>query len=121
MIQAQTILNVADNTGAKELMCIKVLGNNRNCGEVGDIIIASVKSAMPNMPIKKSSIVRAIVVRTKRRIRRKDGSCLHFSENAAVIVNAENNPKGTRIFGPIAKEVRDKNFTKIVSLASEIV
>ncbi len=121
MIQSQSFLNVADNTGAKELMCIKILGQNKIFGEVGDIIIASVKSAIPNMPIKKSSIVRAVIVRTKSRISREDGSYIYFNENAAVIINAENNPKGTRIFGPIAREIRDKNFNKIVSLASEII
>ncbi len=121
MIQSQSFLNVADNTGAKELMCIRILGNNKIFGEVGDIIVGVVKNAIPNMPIKKSDIVKAVIVRTRKIIRRKDGTCLYFSDNAAVIINSENNPKGTRIFGPIAKEVRDKNFAKIASLASEIV
>ena len=121
MIQVQTYLNVADNTGAKTLMCIRILGNNRNLAKVGDIIIGVVKEAIPNMAIKRSSIVRAVVIRTRKKLRRKDGLTISFDDNAAVIINNENNPKGTRIFGPVAKEIREKNFTKIVSLAKEII
>lgn len=121
MIQSQTYLTVADNTGAKKLMCIRVLGNNRKYAGVGDIIIAVVKSAMPNMSLKKSAIVRAVVVRTCKEINRKDGMVVRFDDNAAVIITPTNNPKGTRIFGPVAREVRDKKFTKIISLANEVV
>ncbi len=121
MIQSQTYLNIADNTGAKEVMCIRVLGNNRKYAGVGDIIIAVVKSAAPNMAVKKSAIVRAVVVRTRKDITRKDGMTIRFDDNAAVIIQAGNNPKGTRIFGPVAREVREKNFTKIISLANEII
>lgn len=121
MIQAQTYLNVADNTGAKELMCIRVLGNNRKFAQVGDIVIAVVKEAIPNMAIKRSNVVRALIVRTKKIIKRKDGSSIRFDDNAAVIVNLENNPRGTRVFGPIAREIREKNFSKIISLANEVI
>jgi large subunit ribosomal protein L14 len=121
MIQPQTILTVADNTGAKQLMCIRVLGSNRRYASIGDIIIGVVKDAVPNLPTKRSDIIRAVVVRTKKTIRRKDGLSIRFDDNAAVIINNDNNPKGTRIFGPIAREIRDKNFTKIVSLAVEVV
>jgi large subunit ribosomal protein L14 len=121
MIQPQTYLTVADNTGAKKLMCIRVLGNNRKYANVGDIIIGVVKEAIPNMAVKRSNIVRAVVVRTKQNIKRKDGMVVRFDENAAVIINAENNPRGTRIFGPVAREIREKNFTKIISLANEVV
>ena len=121
MIQSQTYLDIADNTGAKKIMCIQVLGNAKKYAGVGDIIIATVKEAAPNMAVKKSSVVRAVIVRTKNFIKRKDGTSISFCDNAAVIVNSDNNPKGTRIFGPIAREIRERNFTKIVSLSSEIV
>lgn len=121
MIQAQTILNAADNSGAKKIMCIKVLGHNKKIAKVGDIIIAVVKDVTPNMLIKKSEIVRAVVVRTSQSIKRIDGSRLRFDDNAAVIINADNNPRGTRIFGPIGREIRDKDFSKIVSLAPEVI
>ena len=121
MIYPQTMLTVADNTGAKKVMCIRVLGGNRKYAKIGDTIIAVVKEAIPNMPIKRSDIIRAIVVRTKKTIRRPDGMYIRFDDNAAVIVNAENNPRGTRVFGPVAREIRDKNFSKIVSLAPEVL
>ena len=121
MIYPQTILTVADNTGAKKVMCIRVLGGNKKYAKIGDTIIAVVKEAIPNMPIKRSDIVRAIVVRTKKTIRRPDGMYIRFDDNAAVIVNMENNPRGTRVFGPVAREIRDKNFSKIVSLAPEVL
>ena len=121
MIYPQTMLTVADNTGAKKVMCIRVLGGNKQYARIGDTIIAVVKEAIPNMPIKRSDIVRAIVVRTKKTIRRSDGMYIRFDDNAAVIVNAENNPRGTRVFGPVAREIRDKNFSKIVSLAPEVL
>jgi large subunit ribosomal protein L14 len=121
MIQPQTYLTVADNTGAKNLMCIRVLGNNRKYANVGDIIIGVVKDAIPNMAVKRSSVVRAVVVRTRKTIKRTDGMAVRFDDNAAVIINAENNPRGTRVFGPVAKEIREKNFTKIISLANEVV
>lgn len=121
MIQPQTYLTVADNTGAKKIMCIRVLGNNRKYAKVGDIIIGVVKDAIPNMAIKRSNIVRAVIVRTKKTVKRPDGMALRFDDNAAVIINTENNPRGTRIFGPVAREIRDKKFTKIISLASEVI
>jgi large subunit ribosomal protein L14 len=121
MIQPQTYLTVADNTGAKKLMCIRVLGNNRKYANIGDIIIGVVKEAIPNMAVKRSNIVRAVIVRTKHSIKRADGMVIRFDDNAAVIINAENNPRGTRVFGPVAREIREKNFTKIISLANEVV
>jgi len=121
MIQTQSILTVADNTGAKKLMCIRVLGNNRHNAYVGDIVIGVIKRAIPNMKIKQSDIVRAIVIRTKKLINRTNGISVRFDDNAAVILNNDNNPKGTRIFGPVAKEIRDKKFSKIISLAQEII
>jgi len=121
MIYPQTMLTVADNTGAKKVMCIRILGGNKKYAEIGDIIIAVVKEAIPNMPIKRSNVVKAIVVRTKKTIRRSDGMYIRFDDNAAVIVNAENNPRGTRVFGPVAREIRDRNFSKIVSLAPEVL
>ena len=121
MIYPQTILTVADNTGAKKVMCIRILGGNKKYAEIGDTIIAVVKEAIPNMPIKRSNVVKAIVVRTKKTIRRSDGMYIRFDDNAAVIVNAENNPRGTRVFGPVAREIRDRNFSKIVSLAPEVL
>ena len=121
MIYPQTMLTVADNTGAKKVMCIRVLGGNKKYAKIGDTIIAVVKEAIPNMPIKRSDIVRAIVVRTKKTIRRQDGMYIRFDDNAVVIVNIDNNPRGTRVFGPVAREIRDKNFSKIVSLAPEVL
>ena len=121
MIQPQTCLRVADNSGAKKLMCIRILGSNRRYGHVGDVIIGVVKDATPNLAVKRSDVVRAVIVRTKQSIRRKDGSRLRFDDNASVIINKENNPRGTRVFGPIAREIRDKSFTKIVSLAPEVL
>ena len=121
MIYPQTMLTVADNTGAKKVMCIRILGGNKKYAKIGDTIIAVVKEAIPNMPVKRSDIVRAIVVRTKKTIRRPDGMYIRFDDNAAVIVNPENNPRGTRVFGPVAREIRDKNFSKIVSLAPEVL
>jgi large subunit ribosomal protein L14 len=121
MIQPQTYLSVADNTGAKKIMCIRVLGNNRKYAKVGDIIIGVVKDALPNMAIKRSNIVRAVIIRTRNTIKRSDGMALRFDDNAAVIINTENNPRGTRVFGPVAREIRDKKFTKIISLASEVI
>ena len=121
MIYPQTILTVADNTGAKRVMCIRILGGNKKYAEIGDTIIAVVKEAIPNMPIKRSDVVKAIVVRTKKTIRRQDGMYIRFDDNAAVIVNTEHNPRGTRVFGPVAREIRDRNFSKIVSLAPEVL
>ena len=122
MIQQQTKLKVADNTGAKELMCIRCLGgSHRKYAEVGDIIMASVKTATPGGVVKKGEVVKAVVVRTKKGVRRADGSYLKFDENAAVIINKDGNPRGTRVFGPVARELRDKNFMKIVSLAPEVI
>lgn len=122
MIQTQSYLNIADNSGARKIMCIRVLGtSNPKYAKIGDIIIGVVKDASPNMPIKRSDIVRAVIVRTKKTLRRSDGMSIRFDDNAAVIINKENNPRGTRVFGPIAKELRDKNFSKIISLAPEVV
>lgn len=122
MIQTQSYLNIADNSGARKIMCIRILGSsNPKYAGIGDIIIGVVKDASPNMPVKRSDIVRAVIVRTKKTIRRDDGMSIRFDDNAAVIINKENNPRGTRVFGPIAKELRDKNFSKIISLAPEVV
>lgn len=121
MIQQESYLNVADNSGARKLMCIRVLGGNRRYARVGDVIIAVVKDALPNMAVKKSDVVRAVVVRTKKGLRRSSGMSIRFDDNAAVIINQDGNPKGTRVFGPVARELRDKNFTKIVSLAPEVL
>jgi large subunit ribosomal protein L14 len=121
MIQTQTLLHVTDNSGAKKIMCIRVLGKNKKYAYIGDTIIAVVKVASPNTAYKKSTIVRAVIVRTKNTIRRKDGSNLRFYENAAVIIGIDKNPKATRIFGPIPYELREKKFFKIVSLANYIV
>lgn len=121
MIQQESYLNVADNSGARKLMCIRVLGGNRRYGGVGDVIIAVVKDAIPNMAVKKSDVVRAVIVRTRKNLRRESGMSIRFDDNAAVIINADGNPKGTRVFGPVARELRDKNFTKIVSLAPEVL
>ena len=122
MIQQETMLDVADNTGAKRAQCIRVLGsgNRRTCG-VGDVIVASVKKATPHGSVKKSDVVRAVIVRTRKAVRREDGSYVRFDRNACVIVDATGNPKGTRIFGAVARELRAKNYMKIISLASEVV
>ncbi|AKA71421.1 50S ribosomal protein L14 [Clostridium sp. P21] len=122
MIQQQTLLKVADNSGAKEIMCIRVLGGSkRKWGNIGDIIVASVKSATPGGVVKKGEVVKAVVVRSVKGLRRADGSYIRFDENAAVIIKEDKNPKGTRIFGPVARELRDKDFTKILSLAPEVL
>lgn len=122
MIQAQTRLKVADNTGAKEIMCIKVLGGTRRrYASLGDIIVASVKIAAPNGTVKKKEVIRAVVVRTAKEYRRPDGSTLRFDQNAAVIINTDGTPRGTRIFGPVARELREKGYMKIISLAPEVV
>src|SRR6476619_678550 len=122
MIQPQSKLNVADNSGAKKLMCIRVLGKNQNqSANIGDVIIAVVKDAIPNMPLKKSDIVRAVIFRTCKGLRRENGMSIRFDDNAAVVINKEGNPRGTRVFGPVARELRDRNFTKIVSLAPEVL
>lgn len=122
MIQPQSYLNVADNSGAKRLMCIRVLSANQNqFANIGDIIIAVVKEALPNQPLKKSEIVRAVIIRTCKGIRRSNGMVIRFDDNAAVILNKDNNPRGSRVFGPVARELRDQNFTKIISLAPEVV
>ena len=122
MIQQQTLLKVADNSGAKEIMCIRVLGGSkRKFGNIGDVIVASVKKATPGGVVKKGDVVKAVVVRTKKGARRKDGSYIKFDENAAVIIKDDKTPKGTRIFGPVARELREKQFMKIVSLAPEVL
>ena len=122
MVQQQTILKVADNTGAKEIMCIRCLGgSHRKFAEIGDLIIASVKSATPGGVVKKGEVVKAVIVRTKKGVRRPDGSYLKFDENAAVIIREDKTPKGTRIFGPVARELRDKDYMKIISLAPEVL
>lgn len=121
MIQQESYLNVADNSGARRLMCIRVLGSNCRYAGVGDVIIAVVKDAIPNMAVKKSDIVRAVVVRTRKNLRRESGMSIRFDDNAAVLINADGNPRGTRVFGPVARELRDRSFTKIVSLAPEVL
>lgn len=122
MIQMQTRLNVADNTGAKEVMCIKVLGGSRRrFANVGDVIVCSVKSVIPGSDLKKKSVVRAVIVRVKSPTRRPDGSYVRFDSNAVVIIDKDNNPRGTRIFGAVARELRDRKFMKIVSLANEVI
>ena len=122
MVQQQTRLKVADNTGAKELMCIRCLGgSHRKYAEIGDLIIASVKSATPGGVVKKGEVVKAVVVRTKKGARRPDGSYVKFDENAAVIIREDGTPKGTRIFGPVARELREKDYMKILSLAPEVL
>lgn len=122
MIQVQTILNVADNSGARKLMCIRVLGgSNRRYAGIGDQIIAVVKDATPNMGVKRSDVVRAVVVRTRKGLRRESGMSIRFDDNAAVIITPEGNPRGTRVFGPVARELREKSYTKIVSLAPEVL
>ena len=122
MIQQQTILKVADNTGAKEIMCIRCLGGSyRKYARVGDIIVASVKTATPGGVVKKGDVVKAVIVRSKRGLRRSDGSYIKFDENAAVIIKDDGTPKGTRIFGPVARELREKDYMKILSLAPEVL
>lgn len=122
MIQMQTYLKAADNTGAKELMCIRVLGGTRRrYAGVGDVVVASVKKAAPGGVVKKGEVVKCVIVRTAKEIRREDGSTIRFDENAAVIIKEDKNPKGTRIFGPVARELRDKDYLKILSLAPEVL
>ena len=122
MIQTQTRLKVADNTGAKEVMCIKVLGGSkRRYARIGDLIVVSVKEASPNGIVKKKSVERAVVVLQRKAMQRKDGSSVRFDDNAVVIVSKENQPKGTRVFGPVARELRDKGFQKIISLAPDVI
>jgi len=122
MVQMRTYLNVADNSGAKEVMCIKVLGGTRRkYATIGDIIVVAVKDALANGPIKKGAVEKAVIVRTKKEIKRPDGSYIRFDDNACVLIDASKNPKGKRIFGPVARELREKNFMKIISLAPEVV
>ena len=122
MIQAESRLRVADNTGAKELLCIRVVGgSSRKYANIGDVIIATVKKATPGGVVKKSDVVKAVVVRTKKGVGRADGSYIKFDENAAVIIKEDKNPRGTRIFGPVARELRDKEYMKILSLAPEVL
>ncbi|WP_062305149.1 50S ribosomal protein L14 [Alicyclobacillus sendaiensis] len=122
MIQPQTRLVVADNSGAKEIMCFRVLGgSNRKYANIGDVIVASVKTATPGGVVKKGDVVKAVIVRSKRGIRRSDGSYIRFDENAAVIIRDDKSPRGTRIFGPVARELRDRDFMKIISLAPEVL
>lgn len=122
MIQTQTYLTVADNSGAKKIMCISVLGGSaRKVGNIGDVIVASVKEATPGGVVKKGDVVKAVIVRSCSGLRRGDGSYIKFDENAAVLINDQRNPRGTRIFGPVARELRDKDFMKIVSLAPEVI
>lgn len=122
MIQPQTILKVADNTGAKEIMCIRVLGGSlRKSGNIGDVIIASVKSAVAGGTVKKGEVVKAVIVRSHKGLRRKDGSHIVFDDNAAVIIDNQKQPRGTRIFGPVARELRERDYMKIISLAPEVL
>ena len=122
MIQTQTVLSVADNTGARKIMCIRILGGSkRKAANVGDIIVASVKEANPGGVVKKGEVIRAVIVRTKRGYQRNDGTFIRFDENAAVIINEQKAPRGTRIFGPVARELREKEFMRIVSLAPEVI
>ena len=122
MIQTESYLKVADNTGAKEIHCIRVLGGSkRKYGNIGDVIVASVRKAAPGGTVKKGDVVKAVIVRSKRGLRREDGSYVRFDENAAVIIKEDRNPKGTRIFGPVARELREKDFMKILSLAPEVI
>lgn len=121
MIQPQTCLTVADNSGGKKVMCIRILGGNQRYGHIGSIIVGVVKKATPNLPVKRSDVVRGIVIRTKHPVRRRDGSRLRFDDNAVVLLNKDNNPIGTRVFGPVARELKVLGFTKILSLASEVL
>ena len=122
MIQTQSRLNVADNSGAKEVMCVKVLGGSkRRYAQIGDVIVVSIKEALPNSKVKKGDVAKAVIVRTVQRLRRADGSFIRFDDNSAVLINAQKEPVGTRIFGPVARELRAKQFLKIVSLAPEVL
>ena len=122
MVQMQTYLKVADNTGAKELMCIRVLGGSRKrYANIGDVVVASVKKAAPGGTVKKGDVVKAVIVRSKHGLRREDGSYIRFDENAAVIIRDDKQPRGTRIFGPVARELREKDYLKILSLAPEVL
>ena len=122
MVQQQTMLNVADNTGAKKIMVIRVLGGSRRrFGKIGDIVVASVKEAIPNGNVKKGDVVKAVVVRTRKELKRADGSYIKFDDNAGVVINNNNEPRATRIFGPVARELRARNFMKILSLAIEVI
>ncbi len=122
MVQQQSLLNVADNSGAKEIMVIRVLGGSRKrFGRIGDIVVASVKEAIPNGNVKKGDVVKAVIVRTKKEVRRKDGSYIRFDDNACVLLNTQGEMRGTRVFGPVARELRDKEYMKIVSLAPEVL
>ena len=122
MVQMESYLKVADNTGAKEIHCIRVLGGSkRKYGNIGDVIVASVRKANPGGSVKKGDVVKAVIVRSKRGVRREDGSYVRFDENAAVIIKEDRNPKGTRIFGPVARELREKDYMKILSLAPEVI
>jgi large subunit ribosomal protein L14 len=121
MIQKQTILKVADNTGAKRIMCIGIPGSNRKTATVGDVITCAVKKAIPEQEVKEHEVVKVVIVRTKKEVRRQDGSYIRFDDNAAVIIDKHSNPRGTRIFGPVARELREKGFDKIVSLAPEVL
>jgi large subunit ribosomal protein L14 len=121
MIQEYTVLSVADNSGAKKAMCFRILGSRKKYASVGDIIVVAVKEALPGGTVKKSEVCKAVVVRTKSELHRKDGSSIRFSDNAAVIINEQKEPRGTRIFGPVARELREKQFMKIISLAPEVI
>nr|UDZ60850.1 ribosomal protein L14 [Echinodorus cordifolius]UDZ60851.1 ribosomal protein L14 [Echinodorus paniculatus]WRM53861.1 ribosomal protein L14 [Echinodorus grisebachii] len=122
MIQAQTLLNVADNSGARKLMCIRILGaSNRQYARIGDVIVAVIKEAVPHMPLKKSEVIRAVIVRTRKELKRDSGMIIRYDDNAAVVIDQKGNPKGTRVFGAIAEELRELHFTKIVSLAPEVL
>ena len=122
MVQMESYLKVADNTGAKEIHCIRVLGGSkRKFGNIGDVIVASVRKAAPGGTVKKGDVVKAVIVRTKRGVRREDGTYVRFDENAAVIIKEDKNPRGTRIFGPVARELREKDYMKILSLAPEVI
>lgn len=122
MIQLRTVLNVADNSGAKKILCVQVRGGSfRKVGTVGDVIVGAVREAIPNGNIKQGDVVKAVIIRTKKEIRRKDGTYLRFDDNAAVLIDANGDPRGTRIFGPVARELREKHYTRIASLAPEVV
>lgn len=122
MIQQESVLHVADNTGARKVLCIRVLGGSRRrYARVGDVITATVKDAIPNAPVKKGDVVKAVVVRTSKEMKRRDGTCIRFDDNAAVIINPQGEPRGTRIFGPVGRELREKRYMKIVSLAPEVL
>ena len=121
MVQQETILDVADNTGAKKILMIRRLGQKKNTASVGDVIVAAVKESTPDATVKKGSVVKAVIIRTKAPVRREDGSYVKFDQNAAVIIGNEGNPRGTRVFGPVARELRGKNFMKIISLAPEVL